>query len=325
MTALATVSLLGFLLSMAVCVGVLPVVIRALRAQGLVDVPNQRSSHQVPILRGAGIAIWPSLVAASLVAQRSIDHLRLLSLLVLVGFCLLGFLEDLRGLPIRLRLVGQFVLGLVSSLELFGFGFSALAAAAFVAAVVNAFNFMDGINGVSAATAAIAGLTFAAAGLFASSSSLAILGAVVAGAALGFLPFNFPVARVFLGDSGSYLLGAALAVGALLAVEADIPLVVAIAPLAIYGADTLSTVLNRLASGKTITEPHRDHVYQSIADHYASHVKASGVVSSFNAAVVGASAISATSFPAATAVSIGLVFAICATYLSFPRFLGGVI
>jgi UDP-N-acetylmuramyl pentapeptide phosphotransferase/UDP-N-acetylglucosamine-1-phosphate transferase len=111
-----------------------------------------------------------------------------------------------------------------------------------VVAVVNAVNFMDGINGISAVTGAVAGAAFAWLGAELDDRTLLVLGAAVAGASLAFLPWNAPRARVFLGDVGSYGLGAALAAGVCLALAAGSTPEAAVGPLALYLADT-GTVL----------------------------------------------------------------------------------
>src|SRR6202020_2344353 len=115
----------------------------------------------------------------------------------------------------RLRFGIQLVVAVIASCWAFHLSWPASAGAVLLATVgviwivgyVNAFNFMDGINGLAGAASVVAGLTFVVVGLDRSNSTLAIGGGAVAGAACAFMPWNFPRARFFLGDVGSYLFG----------------------------------------------------------------------------------------------------------------------
>ena len=146
-------------------------------------------------------------------------------------FGALGFVDDLHGLTAIRRLLLQCVGSagiaalLITPLRL---PVAALAALTLVTAVwlmgfVNAFNFMDGVNGISAAHAMIAGVAYACFGQWRQDSFLLAMGLAVAVAALAFLPWNGGRARVFLGDVGSYALGAALAVLAVTALIHGLP------------------------------------------------------------------------------------------------------
>nr|MDT0665727.1 hypothetical protein [Micromonospora sp. DSM 115978] len=144
-----------------------------------------------------------------------------------------------------------------------------------VAAFVNAFNFMDGVNGISAVQAMVAAVAYAVLGALHDVAALTTAGAVIAGAAAGFAPFNMPRARIFLGDVGSYSFGAALAVLAMITLLAGIAPEAALAPLVVYLADTGTTLLRRVRAGETWHKPHRSHVYQQLATAGWSHTAVS--------------------------------------------------
>ncbi|HEY5851352.1 MAG TPA: lipopolysaccharide biosynthesis protein [Lysobacter sp.] len=233
--------------------------------QSLIDQPGERRSHDVATPRGGGIAIViATLVAAcALALHRPVDA----PLLAAFGVGLLlvaavGWLDDHRPLSPWWRL---FVHALAAAL--FGLAVADvyqspwLGVCAFVASIVltNVWNFMDGINGLAVSQAALV-----AAGLGAmAGGSWGLLGVAMAAACLGFLPFNFPRARIFLGDVGSGAMGfclAALAVvaGARLGTRSWVVLL----PLSVFLVDAGLTLLRRLLRGERWWTPHTQHAYQ---------------------------------------------------------------
>jgi len=247
-----------------------------LRRAAIIDVPCQRSSHTIPTPRGGGIPVAAGLlVAAGLIegADAAVFGLAVLA------FGLLGFAEDLRGLPPARRLMMQAVgSATVAMVLVSGLAVSTVMAAAlaglgtvWITGFVNAFNFMDGVNGISGAHALIAGVVFAGLGWWRHDGFMVPAGAAVAASALAFLPWNAGRARVFLGDAGSYSLGAALATLAAYGVLAGIPAEAVLGPLALYIADTAWTLQRRIRAGERWLEPHRTHVYQRWCDAGWSH------------------------------------------------------
>jgi UDP-N-acetylmuramyl pentapeptide phosphotransferase/UDP-N-acetylglucosamine-1-phosphate transferase len=252
------------------------VTIPLLRRAAIIDVPGHRSSHTVPTPRGGGLPIAAGLlVAAGLIGGANAAVFAF----AVAAFGLLGFVEDLHGLAAGWRLIMQAAGGimvavvLVSSLTGPAVKLVVLVAlgAAWITGFVNAFNFMDGVNGISGAHALIAGVVYAGLGWWRHDGFLAPAGAAVAVSALVFLPWNAGRARVFLGDAGSYVLGAALAILAADAVLAGIPVEAALGPLVLYIADTAWTLLRRIRAGERWLEAHRTHVYQRWCDAGWSH------------------------------------------------------
>lgn len=234
---------------------------KALLHHGTMDIPNVRSSHTTPVPRGGGIAALLGAATATLTCGA---RLRGRTTAALVGLAAVGLADDITGhVPARVRLAGQLVTGAT------GFALDptdAIVAATTTSGVVNVVNFMDGINGISALTAIVWGIN---AILLddESNAQLAVIGALTAGAGVGFLPHNAPTARLFLGDVGSYALGAAMAAGVLSQHSLRNRYRVA-APLLAYAADASQALLKRASAGKALGEPHREHIYQVLVDRF---------------------------------------------------------
>jgi len=252
------------------------VMIPLLRRAAIVDIPGHRSSHIVPTPRGGGIPIAAGLlVAAGLIG----GAIAALFAFAVVAFGLLGFADDLRGLPARRRLIMQAIGGTLVAVALVSgrvepaavLGMLIVACAVWITGFVNAFNFMDGVNGISGAHALIAGAVYACLGWWQHNGFLVPASAAVAVSALAFLPWNAGRARVFLGDVGSYALGAALAILAAYSALEGIPAEAALGPLVLYIADTAWTLQRRIRAGERWLEPHRTHVYQQWCDAGWSH------------------------------------------------------
>lgn len=280
-----TGNLLGAAATFALTVFVMPVIIAGLRRMKAMDHPNERSSHGLPTLRGGGLGPLVATVAVTATIPGLETAARSALLLAAGGFGLLGAFEDLRGLsPAPRFLVQSLIAALVSwaMYPLTDFGAWQVWALAtiglWLVAYVNAFNFMDGINGISVAQVIAAGTSFAVMGAHADSPNLALAGSLIAGAALGFAPFNFPTARVFLGDSGSYFFGGWLALSGVLALTIGLPIYAVVSPFLIYLADTGVTLTRRVLRGEAWHQAHRSHVYQRLNQLGWSHSTTTGFV-----------------------------------------------
>lgn len=255
-----------------------PLTIALLRRLAVLDMPGGRSSHSVPTPRGGGAPIAVGLVVAALIAPGG--GRAGLAFAVAVGFFgLLGLLDDLRGLPVVLRLGLQLAGAsavaalLVSRLSLPAVAvmMAALAGTAWVVGFVNAFNFMDGVNGISGAHALIGGVAYACLAGWRRDGFGVAAGLSLAVGACAFLPWNAVRARVFLGDVGSYSIGAALAVLAVRLVSLGVPVEAVAGPVALYLADVAWTLQRRIRCGERWLEAHRTHVYQRWCDEGWSH------------------------------------------------------
>lgn len=242
----------------------LPIMLGVLRRFDVIDVPNQRSSHSSPTPRGGGLACMGGAIVGSAAAFVIDPHTPpVLLLLVTIGLGLLGFADDVWRLDPRTRLLAQLVAGVCAGAALGGYWWLA-GGAILIPILVNAVNFMDGINGITSLTMIVWGSAAMLAGLISDAPPLILLGAIAATGGLGFLPWNLPTARAFLGDSGSYFFGGLVAVGLLLAIRSDAPIVVLIMPVFLYLVDTGAVLVRRAVRRVPLFEAHREHIYQRL-------------------------------------------------------------
>jgi UDP-GlcNAc:undecaprenyl-phosphate GlcNAc-1-phosphate transferase len=298
-----------------------------LKRKEILDLPNERSSHRVPVPRGGGIAVVAGLLAAGGLASAVDMAVPFPIVTVIVMLAAVGWLDDLRNQGGMVRLSAQIVCGTVIAVWLLNVSkpagwppylFALVAVVAF-AAYVNAFNFMDGINGISSLSTMLAGGWYAWLGYENNISSLWVLGLAASGAAIGFLPWNAPRARIFLGDVGSYALGGLIVALALLAWAHGMTVLDSCAPLLIYLADTGWALVKRMVRRKPLTEAHREHVYQRLVDGGWGHASTALVVAVATISICGAAyfAGSATAMLAWATVTPLLI-----AYLSLPALTG---
>lgn len=292
--------MIPFLVASVVTGATVALLLPLLRRRQVMDVPNARSSHAVPVPRGGGVGVVAGVFAAVLVATLSGMPIPWTVVAVVLAMACVGFVDDLVGLSSKVRFAAQVVAGLVVAAWLVvdspaarwpAIAFIAVVVVGF-AAFVNAFNFMDGINGISALTGVVAGGWFAWVGHDLDLTVLTVLGASTAGACLGFLPWNAPQARVFLGDTGSYALGALIVSLALYAWAQGAEILTCCAPLLVYLADTAWALVQRARRGEALAEAHRGHVYQRLVDSGWSHLPTAAVVAAAAAAVCGLASLS---------------------------------
>ncbi|MGY1681916.1 hypothetical protein [Geodermatophilus sp. SYSU D01176] len=242
---------------------------------------------------------------------------------MLVAFAVVGGIDDLGGLAARTRLGLQVLLSLTASTWLFLSGSLAwsvaVIAAVFLVVYVNAFNFMDGINGISGLQVVVVAGACMVVGLVTDSTVLASTAAAVLGAAAVFLPFNFPHAKVFLGDVGSYGIGALLAL-LLVLISVRIPVWAAVLVPAVYLVDVFSTLIRRTWARAPLMEAHREHVYQRLLITGWSHVGVSAFVTACSALVAAAAVAAGLSeSPFVRAVALFGIVVVLGAYLGAPR------
>jgi len=264
---------------------------------GLIDRPNARSSHSIPTPRGGGLAIVAtSLFAMTLLFVWQWLPARLFAALAGGGLAvaIAGFIDDRHTLPARIRfavhvcaalwclvcLGGLPPMLLDQRLVTLGWAGYVLGTLAIVW-VLNLFNFMDGIDGIAASEAIF--VTGAGAVLGATQSPATLAAAIVCAACVGFLVWNWPPAKIFMGDVGSGYLGFSIAVLALASGQ-DNP--VAIWVWLILGGtffvDATVTLLRRTLRGERIHEAHRSHAYQWLARRHGSHLAVTASVLAVN-------------------------------------------
>lgn len=274
----------------------LPIPVRRLLVKlNMVDIPTERSSHQTPTYRGMGLATALAAIIGYTLALASgmIPSDRLVAIAVLIGMvcsCLLGWLEDVRGVSIIIRFGVQVLIGLViTSMMTYSLGTAIVwipLGVLAVAAYINVVNFMDGVNGISGIHGGVVGAFYTYAGIVNHIPWLAICGLTVALAYLAFLPWNVRTGRnVFLGDAGSYFLGGAIASMAIGAFLSGVYVEYLISPLLVYLADTGFTLAKRVMRGEQWYKPHRTHIYQQLTDVGFSHLGSALTVAGFTTAI----------------------------------------
>ena len=247
--------------------------------RNLMDQPGERRSHGVATPRGGGIAIVVTLLLAALVAAIAWPTARMPLLVSALGLVLvagIGWWDDHRPLPaVRRLLVHLIAAALIAGLVWNATGnvWQAALALLFTTSLINIWNFMDGINGIATSQAILAGVAFA----LVLPGPLALVGIVLALACLGFLPFNFPRARIFMGDVGSGALGYAVAALVCLAsVATSLSWLLLLVPLTAFLVDAGFTLLSRMLSGQRWMEPHTQHLYQRAVKSGATHTSVTG-------------------------------------------------
>jgi len=295
------IDVIPLFVGLVVTAALAPFVRHVMQMVGILDIPNHRSSHTAPIPRGGGLACLGGVLVALAVAQLQGHHVPWVAVLAVVLLAVVGFADDRVGLAAAPRLAAQLVSGLIAGAVIGGV-YLALTAAIVVPAVVNVVNFMDGINGITSLIVICWGMTALLVGHAHRLDPLSVVGAVSAGSALGFLPWNTPIAKLFLGDVGSYLFGGLVAVGLLLGWIGGVRTAVLIAPLALYLADTGTVLIKRGLKGDSLLKAHREHVYQRlISDAGLSHVAVAVAVAVISMGITAAVAFAA--MPIASSIS----------------------
>ena len=248
------------------------VMLLMVRSRGLpFDKPNERSLHTVAVPRTGGIAVMAGILASALML-----FVPIVIVGPVVGLAVLSYVDDRYRLSVSLRLVGHLLAaaafvwasGLFASLPI------ALALVLALAWLTNLYNFMDGSDGLAGGMTIIGFSFYAVAAWLSGIPGLALLSFSIAAAAAGFLIFNFPPARIFMGDVGSIPLGfLAGAVGLAGWEQAAWPLWFPILIFAPFIVDASATLLRRILHGKQIWQAHRQHYYQRLIRLGWSHRK----------------------------------------------------
>jgi Fuc2NAc and GlcNAc transferase len=275
-------------------------VLRYALAKRLLDIPNERSSHSVATPRGGGTAMVVATLA-TLPLAASLEWLPWAHVWAVTGAGALvagiGFVDDRRHLRRRWRLLGHvaaaiWVLAWLGGLPLHVFGATAdlgwirhFLAALYIVWLINLTNFMDGIDGIAATEA----VTVAACGalLFAVTVQPGdrrwIEPALLSAAAGGFLLWNWPPAKIFMGDSGSGFLGLVLATLSLQAAWATPALFWSwVILMGVFVVDATVTLLRRAFGRKPFLDPHRTHAYQHAAVRVGAHKPVTIAVAAIN-------------------------------------------
>ena len=266
----------------------------------LLDVPNARSSHTIATPSGGGMAIAGTFLVCLilLLSLGLMSGADVLAIGVAGGaVSIIGFLDDRRGIQIAVRILVHFVaaawalywLDGMPTVSLLGFDLPSgtilnILAVGLIVWMLNLYNFMDGIDGI----AGIEAITVCASAatihwLFVPDSSYWLLPGLLGASAAGFLFWNYPTARIFMGDSGSGFVGFSLGVLAIQAAWEQSQLFWCwLILLGVFVVDASATLLRRLLSGEKIYTAHRSHAYQRAARLFGSHRTVTNAVAAIN-------------------------------------------
>ncbi|MDV4264906.1 glycosyltransferase family 4 protein [Acinetobacter seifertii] len=253
--------------------------------KNIIDLPNFRSSHVAPTPRGGGLAIVLTFMLALFYCFIN-QLISFNEFFVIGGGCLgiaiLGFCDDHTHINSMLRLTIHFIAAIFIVFNLRNFNqvivfnclnlgfFTNILAVLFLVWMLNLYNFMDGINGIASIEAISVGVNLALLYGWYGSNNFILL--VIASIVSGFLFWNFPKAKIFMGDVGSSFLGFLFAVLALYALKIDFNLFLAwIICLGIFIVDATFTLVRRIFRGEKIYQAHRSHAYQYAARYFSSH------------------------------------------------------
>lgn len=226
------------------------------------DIPNARSLHDKPVPRVGGIALLAGVIAGwALLAPFWNWWL----MLPLAGLFALSLADDVRGLSARMRLLFHFAAALTAlagaGLAMWGL----LPLLLFTVWMTNLYNFMDGSDGLAGGMALFGFGGYGAAAWLAGNDGFALLNLSIAGAALGFLVFNFHPARVFMGDAGSIPLGFLAALLGIHGWQAELwPFWFPILAFSPFVVDATLTLFKRIKRGERLSQAHRSHYYQRL-------------------------------------------------------------
>lgn len=251
--------------------------------EGLIDVPNARSSHVIPTPKGGGI-VFVVLWGVTQIMLWGFGYIPLQQVLLFLPgawiIALLGFLDDVHTLSAGKRFLVQFMIAVFcvgfsvwmkGHYSIMLFFFVPIAVIGLMWSI-NLFNFMDGLDGFSATEALfVLGMGSIVCWVY-GQTSLALVSATMAFTVLGFLTANWPKASVFMGGVGSYPLG--FLVGALAGVSSfvyNIPIMLWIILYGVFWLDATLTLIRRILNKEAWTKPHRSHAYQRLHQAGFSH------------------------------------------------------
>jgi len=269
------------------------------RRRDILDIPNERSSHSEPVPVGAGVFISLSVLAAFAVrvyagsyffAETFPDGIALAFLAGGAGIAVISWLDDVKGVNLGLRFLvhtacaSLVIVAVLSDGVRIGVSVWIFVPMAFlwIVGLTNAYNFMDGIDGIAGLQGAFAGLGWAYTGYLLGDPILSSLGVFVCTSCTAFLLFNLEPAKVFMGDVGSAFLGFTLSASVLLALAGRSPnglavenfwplILIAVSFVWPFVFDSSFTFVRRLLNGEKVWLPHRSHLYQRMVRAGKSH------------------------------------------------------
>jgi len=274
--------IIGTVIAYLIGVCLVPLVISFSKKEGLVDVPNERKIHTKPISRIGGVAIWAStmLTFLCLVFMSYYPSGNLLSGILLGGslMFLLGLVDDIYNLDAKFKLFIQisiatlvYLLGVqidnapfIGDLGIFSYPITIL----WIVGISNAFNFIDGVDGLAGSVVTVNAITLAiiAVAMTPPNPISALIGFILAGSMLAFLTYNFNPAKIFMGDSGALFSGFLLATISIAGVmkAATLAILLPFIVLAVPIMDITFSSLRRIAKGQSPFVADSEHIHHKL-------------------------------------------------------------
>lgn len=311
---------LGFITAFTLTFSIIPVIVRVAKERRIYDQPNERSSHEEPTPSLGGVGIFAGTICA-VVLWMPLDKFGVLQyiLAAFVLIILVGVMDDLLPMSPTKKFSGQVlvaiilayksnvritslygVFGIYDLPELMGFVLSILV----IIAIINAFNLIDGIDGLAGAIGLLACVSWGIWFIAVESPALAVVAFSLAGAITAFLKYNFTPAKIFMGDTGSLLIGTVCAILAINFIETnrllptDSPFMFNSAPAIAIGIlilplyDTVRVFVQRILRGNSPFSPDKTHIHHLLLDWGMSHSKSTAVLLAVNVAfIAGATAL----------------------------------
>lgn len=326
---LTLTSLFAFILALAVAFAATPAVkMLAIRIKA-VDVPrDSRRMHKTPIPRLGGLAIFLGFLVSILIFGSTGPQMAA----ILVGAILLvalGMVDDVVALKPGIKFLGQIVAALIPTLAgvvitrftnpfsaggYFNLGiFSIPVTILWIVGITNAVNFIDGLDGLACGVSAIATVTMFVIAVLYSEYQIALMMAALAGACLGFLPYNMNPAKIFMGDTGSMFLGYILAVTSIQGLFKFYAVISFAVPFILLGLpifDTAFAIIRRLAHGQSPLQADRGHVHHRLIDLGFDQKQSVAILYAFSA-VLGLTAVLLATTNEAKLVILALAVLIC--------------
>lgn len=277
--------LIIFAAAFVIALVVTPLAIKIAPKIGAVDVPeDDRRMHTVTMPRFGGVAIYIGSIAAMAVFLPSATDDRMLGIGVAATLIfIMGVVDDIRGLPARVKLIGQILCACIlyaasvrisfvtipfdGSYIYFPWFVSFIVTVIWVVGIANTINLIDGLDGLAAGVSLIATVSIAYIAYIHGRYEICMAFMALAGGCLGFLPFNFHPAKIFMGDGGALFLGFMIASISVMSPMKSATVIATIIPIFVLAMpilDTAFAILRRLKNGRPIMEADKGHLHHRI-------------------------------------------------------------
>lgn len=273
-----------FIISAIISLFMTPIVKKLAIKVGAVDIPkDERRVHKKPMPLMGGLAIYISIIVTSLIflpIDRTLISIIIGGTIIVIS----GIIDDIKDLSPRMKLIFQIVAAVVLILgdvridaitnpftktsKLINLGFFSIPITIFwIVGITNTLNLIDGLDGLAAGVAMISSLSFLSVASKFNYIPVIIMSSIIAGSCLGFLPYNFNPAKIFMGDTGALFLGFMLAALSIEGVMKSVATIAVVVPIIILGVpifDTTFAIFRRLLNGKSIAEADKGHLHHRL-------------------------------------------------------------